>query len=180
MTRASLLRAAGVTAAAAAAATIAGTEPAAAAPAGKPREHPNVTLIRKYYEAYGAGDLQALRSRFFARDIIWTIPGHHPLAGTKKGADEVLAFFRALGRAGFKAETIFLAADGDWVVDLHRGWSTTPSELDIIWALAFRVEQGRIAEAINYPGDQHAADAYFWKVFALADLPDRLHPRSRG
>ncbi|MFI0405632.1 nuclear transport factor 2 family protein [Actinomadura sp. 3N508] len=179
ISRASLLRAAGVTAAAAAAATIAGPEPAAAAPVGRPREHPNVSLIRKYYEAYGKGDLQALRTRFFARDITWTIPGHHPLAGTKEGPDEVLAFFKALGRAGFKAETIFLAADGDWVVDLHRGWSTKPEGLDITWALAFRVEEGRIAEAINYPGDQHAADAYFWKVFTLADLPDRLHPQAR-
>jgi len=27
-----------------------------------------------------------------ANDIAWTIPGHHPLAGTKRGIDEVLAF----------------------------------------------------------------------------------------
>ncbi|WP_433334339.1 nuclear transport factor 2 family protein [Spirillospora sp. CA-294931] len=171
ISRATVLRAVGASAAGLAAATVAG--PAAAA-ASTGREHPNVRLIRRYYAAYAAGDLTALREKFFAPGIEWTIPGHHPLAGTKKGVDEVLAFFAELARAGFKADPIFLAADGDWVVDLHRGWSTTPAGLDLTWALAFRIEKGRIAAAVNYPGDQHAADAFFWKTYPLAPLPDRL------
>ncbi|MEU4602656.1 hypothetical protein AB0F43_06730 [Kribbella sp. NPDC023972] len=81
--------------------------------------------------------------------------------------------FAALARAGFRAEPIFLAADGVWVVDL-RGWSTTPAGLDLTWALAFRIQNDRIAEAINYPGDQHAADNYFWRTYPLAPLPTRL------
>jgi ketosteroid isomerase-like protein len=144
-----------------------------AAAAGTGREHPNVALIRRYYQAYGTGDLNALRP-FFAADIRWTIPGHHPLAGTKKGVEEVLAFFRELGRAGFRAETLCVAADGEWVVDLHRGWSTAPAGLDILWTLAFRIRGQRIVEAVNFPGDQHAADAFFWRVYPLAPLPDRL------
>ncbi|MFG1704291.1 nuclear transport factor 2 family protein [Nonomuraea sp. M3C6] len=173
MSRANLLRAAGATAAGIALTAATGTAAAASS-----REHPNVKLIRDYYAAYGEGDLEALRRRFFAPDIQWTIPGHHPLAGTKKGVEEVLAFFAELGRAGFRADPIALAPDGDWVIDLHRGWSTTPKGLDITWALAFRIRGGRIVEAINYPGDQHAADAYFWRVFPLAKLPDRLAPRA--
>ncbi|MEV5831205.1 hypothetical protein AB0L25_37135 [Spirillospora sp. NPDC052242] len=66
-----------------------------------------------------------------------------------------------------------MAADGDWVVDLHRGWSTTPAGLDITWALTFRIRRGRIVEAVNYPGDQHAADAFFWRVHPLAPIPGR-------
>ncbi|MFD1148523.1 nuclear transport factor 2 family protein [Saccharothrix hoggarensis] len=137
------------------------------------QDHPNVELIRRFYQAYGSGDLAALKA-VFAEDIRWTIPGHHPLSGTKAGADEVVAFFGELAKAGFKAEPIFLAADGDWVVDLHRGWSTNPEGLDITWALAFRVADGRIAEAINFAADQHAADAYFWRKYELAAVPDRL------
>ncbi|MGK5554471.1 nuclear transport factor 2 family protein [Actinomadura kijaniata] len=175
ISRTTLLRAAGVSAAGMAAVALSSREAAATPPAA---EHPNVTLIRGYYAAYAANDLRALRDRFFAPDIRWTIPGHHPLAGVKRGVDEVLAFFAELARAGFRAEPIFLAADGPWVVDLHRGWSTTPRGLDTTWALAFRIERGRIAEAVNYPGDQHAADAYFWRVFPLAPLPDRLRPRA--
>lgn len=145
---------------------------ASAAPE-RTREHPNVTLIRRYYEAYGSGDLNAL-CRFFAPDIKWTIPGHHPLSGTKTGADEVIAFFGELGRAGFRAEVQYLAADGDWVVDLHRGWSTTPVGLDITWVLAYRIRDRQIAEAINFASDQHAADAFFWRQYPLAPIPDRL------
>ncbi|MFC0626429.1 nuclear transport factor 2 family protein [Kribbella deserti] len=168
ISRATLLRGAALTTAAALA--VPGTAYA------KRGEHPNVKLIRGYYEAYAANDLNAMRTRYFAPDIRWTIPGHHPLAGTKHGADEVLAFFAQLAKAGFRADPIFLAADGDWVVDLHRGWSTRPEGLDITWALAFRIKAGRIAEAVNYPSDQHAADAYFWRNYPLAPLPTRLAP----
>lgn len=168
LTRASLLRGLGVTAAGAAALL---TIPAAHA---EPNEqHPNVRLIQDYYAAYGSGDHAKLRG-LFAEDIRWTIPGHHPLSGIKSGVDEVLAFFAELGRAGFRAEPIFLAADNDWVLDLHRGWSTNPEGLDILWALAFRISNGRIAEAINFAADQHAADNYFWRVYKLAPIPERL------
>ncbi|GAA3882160.1 hypothetical protein GCM10022243_53440 [Saccharothrix violaceirubra] len=136
-------------------------------------EHPNVRLIKEYYSVYAEGNPAKLR-RFFSSDIKWTIPGHHPLAGTKQGVDEVLAFFRELAKAGFRAEPIFLAADGEWVVDLHRGWSTQPAGLDILWALAFRVRNRKIVEAVNFAGDQHAADQYFWKTCRLAPLPGRL------
>ncbi|WP_157253012.1 nuclear transport factor 2 family protein [Nonomuraea typhae] len=167
VTRAGVLRAAGAAAAGLTLASLSG-------PAAASGEHPNVRLVRDYYAAYAAGDLAALRERFFAPAIEWTIPGHHPLAGTKRGVDEVLAFFAQLGRAGFRAEPIALAADGDWVIDLHRGWSTRPKGLDLTWALAFRIRGGRIAAAINFPGDQHAADAFFWRVYPLAPIPDRL------
>lgn len=146
---------------------------AAPAASAATRENPNVKLIRRYYEVYGAGDLEALR-QFFAPDIRWTIPGHHPLAGTKTGAGEVLAFFAQLARAGFRAEILFLAADGDWVVDMHRGWSTTPAGLDITWTLAYRIRGGKIAEAVNFAADQHAADAFFWRQYPLAPIPGRF------
>lgn len=144
---------------------------APAAAAGN--EHPNVALIRRYYEVYGSGDLKALR-QFFAPDIRWTIPGHHPLAGTKTGADEVLAFFAQLAKSGFRAEILFLAADRDWVVDMHRGWSTTPEGLDITWTLAYRIRGRTIVEAVNFAADQHAADAFFWRQYPLARIPRRL------
>jgi uncharacterized protein len=99
---------------------------------------------------------------------------HHPLAGTKRGVDEVVAFFGQSGRAGFKGQTIFLEANDEWVVDLHRGWSEAGPGLDEMWALAFRIRDGKIAEAVNYPGNQHAADTFFWSVFRLKPLPDRL------
>lgn len=171
LSRADVLRGLGVTAVGVAAGSLLGAGTATATP--KPHEHPNVRLIKDYYAAYASGDVNRLRG-FFADDIRWTIPGRHPLSGTKVGADEVLAFFGQLAKAGFKADPIFLAADGDWVVDLHRGWSTAPEGLDITWALAFRIVDGRIAEAINFAADQAAADTYFWQNYELAAIPTRL------
>ena len=60
-------------------------------------------------------------------DIVWQIPGHHPLAGRKQGITEVLAFFDQLGKADFKAQPLVIAEQGDYVIDHHRGWSTKGS-----------------------------------------------------
>ena len=130
-----------------------------------------------YYTAYGTGDLENLRP-FFADDIVWRIPGQHPLVGDKQGADEVIAFFGQLGESSFGAEPIAFALDTEtgWVIDLHRGFSTTGEEpqLDITWALAFRVEDGQIHEAINFAFDQAAANAFFWNNYDLKPIPERL------
>ncbi|PSL56933.1 hypothetical protein B0I31_103693 [Saccharothrix carnea] len=171
LSRADVLRGLGATAVGVVAGSLLGTGTASATV-----DHPNVKLIKDYYAAYASGDVAALR-RFFADDIRWTIPGHHPLSGTKVGIDEVLAFFAELAEAGFRAEPIFLAADGDWVVDLHRGWSTRPAGLDITWALAFRIRARRIVEAVNFAADQHAADRFFWQAYPLAPIPNRLAAR---
>ena len=68
-------------------------------------------------------------ARSSAPNLVWNLPGHHPLAGTKNGPDEVLAFFAALRRANIQV-TLDPAADpatgidtfGDsTVVEVHRG-----------------------------------------------------------
>ena len=79
-------------------------------------EHPNVAVVQRYYEAYGASDIESIRNEIFAPDITWTIPGHHPLAGTKHGADEVFAFFEQLNQAKFQAEVLFLGGNDNYVV----------------------------------------------------------------
>ena len=50
-------------------------------------EH-KLATIGAFFEAYGAGDRNGSAAAL-ADDIEWTIPGHHPLSGTKTGIDEV-------------------------------------------------------------------------------------------
>ena len=57
-----------------------------AAMAASPEE--NRQVIADYYAAYATGDMSQVTA-FFADDIQWHIPGHHPLAGTKRGKEEV-------------------------------------------------------------------------------------------
>lgn len=129
--------------------------------------------IQALFAAYAAKDVAAVRD-VMADDIAWTIPGHHPLAGTKRGIEEVLAFFDQLARANFQAQPLVIAEHGDYVVDHHRGWSDQAGGLDLTWCLVFRFEDGRIQEVTNFCSDQHQADLFFWKVYALKPIPGRL------
>lgn len=145
-----------------------------------------IEVVQRFYAAYAANDLDGIRATL-AGDVAWTIPGHHPLAGTKHGADEIVAYFGQLQRAGFQAEVVALAASGEWVIDLHRGWGGVGEDrIDMRWVLAYRVAAGRIAEVQNFAADQHAADLFFWRVWGdeLRPIPDRLRrqdtPSGRG
>lgn len=132
----------------------------------KMQKHPNVQLIERYYAAYGRGDIAYLKANIFAPDIKWIIPGHHPLAKTYHGVDEVVGFFEALKKGGFKAETYFLEANDNYVVDMHRGWGEARGhKVDQRWCLVFKIKDGKIIEAQNFPGDQHEADAFFNAVY---------------
>ncbi|UIY29834.1 hypothetical protein LZK73_02970 [Neorhizobium galegae] len=66
-------------------------------------------------------------------------------------------------------------ADENWVIDMHRGWSNRDgANVDTVWVLAFRIEDGKIKEARNFSYDQAAADSFFWQAYQLKPLPDRL------
>lgn len=142
---------------------------------------PKLAAIEAFFAAYAEHDREGI-ARVLADDITWTIPGHHPLAGTKQGIEEVMAFFDALAHAGFKAETFFLQASEEYVVDIHRGYSTAGTgKVDTTWALVWHFDaEGKVDRVINLSGDQHQMDAFVWANFPLAPLPDRLAPAGDG
>lgn len=142
---------------------------------------PKLRAIEHFFDAYAAGDREAIGS-VLASDVEWTIPGHHPLSGTKIGIDEVLAFFDELATAGFEAEPLFLEASHDYVVDVHRGYTTKGVGLvDTTWALVWHFDSdNRVDRVINLSGDQHQMDAFVWANFTLKPLPDRLDTSRAG
>jgi ketosteroid isomerase-like protein len=158
-----------VQAAALTAALLTGAETMAASP------EENIKVVQDFFTAYGAGDLEGI-AEVMDENVMWHIPGRHPLSGTKKGRDEVLAFFAQLGVAGFKAEPIYFGADETHVVDIHRGWSNADGKpnVDTTWALLYRIEDGKIVEATNLSADQAAANTFFWSQYELAPVPERL------
>jgi uncharacterized protein len=140
---------------------------------------PKLAAIESFFEAYSRDDRAGIAA-VLADDVEWTIPGHHPLSGTKRGIDEVMAFFAALGVAGFRADTYFLESNDEYVVDIHRGYSTLgEGSVDTTWALVWHFDgTGKVDRVINLSGDQHQMDAYIWANFPLKPLPDRLASRS--
>jgi uncharacterized protein len=126
---------------------------------------PNVALVQAFYEAYAADDVERMKREVFAADVTWAIP------------EEIAAYFAQLPRASFQAEPLVIAAEGDYVVDVHRGWASyEEANLDMHWVLVYRIENGRIKEVENYAADQHAADLFFTRVWGeqLKPIPDRL------
>lgn len=137
----------------------------------------NVELVQRFFQCYGSGDLDTMKRDILAEDVTWIIPGHHPLAGIKRGADEIVQYFATIAKADFKAEVISLSASEHHVVDVHRGWGAYGEyTVDMNWVLVYQIRDGRIQSAQNFAADQHAADLFFWNVWGdqLKPVPDRL------
>ncbi|MEU0688391.1 nuclear transport factor 2 family protein [Streptomyces uncialis] len=136
---------------------------------------PKIEAIERFFAAYAANDVDGI-AQVLAENVEWTIPGHHPLAGTKRGIDEVRAFFEQLAKTGFQAAPLFLEANEEYVVDVHRGWSTEGvGQVDTTWALIWHFgADGKVDHVVNLSADQHQMDAFVWANFDLAPLPGRL------
>jgi uncharacterized protein len=136
---------------------------------------PKLEAIDAFFAAYASYDLDQMR-KVLADDVEWTIPGHHPLSGTKRGVEEVAAFFTQLGKAGFQADPLFLETNDEYVVDIHRGWTTEGvGQVDTLWALVWHFNaDGKVDRVVNLSGDQHQMDAFVWSNYPLAPIPARL------
>ena len=58
---------------------------------------------------------------------------------------------------------MILAANDNYVIDAHRGWSNTDSgeNIDLNWVLLYQIEGGKIKRVQNFSGDLYASDAFF-------------------
>ncbi len=133
-------------------------------------------VVAKMYECFNRGDLDTIRKDVFAPDIEWRLPGRHPLAGTKHGAEEVLAFFGQLVKSGIHVD---LTGIHDWgddtVVEVHRGYGTAgDSKLDGINCTHYHIKNGKIQDVQVYVSNQYALDDFFNVVYAYKPIPDRL------
>ena len=137
----------------------------------------NVELVQRMYECFNRGDMDTIRKEIFAPDLIWRLPGHHPLSGTKNGAEEVIAFFEQLNRSGIQVDLIGMDTFGeDTVVEVHRGHGTASNGavLDANNCTHYQIRDGRIANVQVYISDQHTVDQFFNAVYTLKPIPDRL------
>lgn len=134
----------------------------------------NVAIVKQFFKYYEKGDIVGMRE-IMSNDVEWHVPGRHPLAGVKKGVEEVIAYYKQLQKANFRAEVMILEGNEHYVIDCHRGWAKVGNaRLEINWVLLYKIENGKIRSMITFPEDQHAADDFFWKVYKLKDIPDRL------
>ncbi|HLZ57023.1 MAG TPA: nuclear transport factor 2 family protein [Ktedonosporobacter sp.] len=138
----------------------------------------SLAVVQKMYECFNRGDMETIKKEVFAPDIVWNLPGRHPLAGTKHGADEVLAFFGQLGKVGIRVDLIGLDQfHEDTVVEVHHGYSQAPingAKLDAYNCTHYQVVNNKIQNVQVYLSDQYGADNFFWAAFELKGIPGRL------
>jgi ketosteroid isomerase-like protein len=132
-------------------------------------QHPNVTLINNFFQAYAAYDLKEIE-KILSPDIQWHIPGIHPFSGTKTGIPEVLGYFKALGQFDFKAKPIVLGVNDDYVIDCHLNWSNGKEgeNTSFMSCLLWKFSNGKVVEVYNFQQDQHLVDNFFNNTQKLA------------
>jgi ketosteroid isomerase-like protein len=130
-----------------------------------PTEHPNVALLRDFYDAFGAADRDRL-SALMAPDLVWHFPGTSPISGDWRGVDGLLGGIREIamtmgqGHNGF--ELLHVTAGEGFAITVHRDtYSGEGNHLDLRYALYVRLEDGRMAEVWEIPFDQAENDRYY-------------------
>ena len=115
-------------------------------------------------EAFNAGDLSAVQE-LLSEDLVYTLPGRSPLAGTTHGIAEHLQMLKsARDHSGgtLKLTPTALAVDGEhlfvWgAISARRG----ERKLDAPHCVVFRFQDGKIVEGRTVPTDLYAFDE-FW------------------
>jgi ketosteroid isomerase-like protein len=127
--------------------------------------HVNEELVREGYARFATGDVEALKSQYFAPDIVWHFPGHNPFSGDVDGVDAVLGWLgRSVQATGgtFRIDIHDVVANDEHAVALVRATAQRDGKsLDDNSVQVFHIADGKVTEVWTYPTDQEAADA-FW------------------
>jgi ketosteroid isomerase-like protein len=128
-------------------------------------EHPNATLMREFFAAFGPPDVGRLRE-LTSPDLVWVFPGTSAIAGEYHGIDEVLGGIRHVamtlgqGKNGFELLEVY--ANDHSAVTVHRDfYQGDDNSLDLRYVLYVRIADGRITEIHEIPFDQAENDRYY-------------------
>jgi ketosteroid isomerase-like protein len=126
--------------------------------------HPNEELMRRGFDAFGRGDMDALRE-LFDPEIAYHVPGRNPLAGDYHGPDQVLGLFGRIFEVSggtFRAELHDAVANDEHAVALFtaRG-QREGATLEDRQVLVCHARDGRLVEVWLQATDLHELDAFF-------------------
>lgn len=136
----------------------------------------NIEVVEKMYHCFKTGDLATLKAEVLDENIVWDLPGHNPLAGTKHGIAEVLAFLGRLKSLGAQVEPLGMGElNSGGVVEVYRAHGEVNSvKLQAFNCNYYTIRDGKITEVRVLMADQHGYDAFAWAAVPLKPLPDRL------
>lgn len=124
----------------------------------------NEAVVRSLFDAFARKEGLALRD-LFARDAVWVVPGASVMAGTYRGRDEIFRFLARLPKetdGTYGSSLIDVLASDERAAALYRATGVRRGRrLDLVQLLLFRLDAGRIVEALALPSDAGTFDA-FW------------------
>jgi ketosteroid isomerase-like protein len=128
---------------------------------GHPAEHPNATAYRRAAAAFRAGDLAAVQA-LVDEEVVWHVPGGHPLARDYQGHAELLGFLTACAALGFWLAEHDVFGNDEHVCALSEmGARRTGVDASTRVVSVFHFRDGRQLERWFYPEDSEAWDAIF-------------------
>ena len=126
--------------------------------------HPNADVIRKGFDAFVRGNMEAARS-ISRPDVVWHVSGGGPLSGEYRGFDAIARWGgRLLERSGgtFVEELVDIVANDVWAVQIsdyraeRNGRRIQDRSVNV-----YHMVEGRVAERWAYFSDVKGFDE-FW------------------
>ena len=141
-------------------------------------EHPNATAYRRAATAFRARDLATIAD-LVDPNVVWHVPGEHPLAGDYRGRDEVLRFLEQVSALGFVLTEEDVFGNDQHVCALSRMGARRPGlEVTTRVVSIFRFHDQRQLERWIYPDDLAVWNAIFTDE-SSAPLKVRDRPADR-
>jgi len=124
-------------------------------------DHPHAIAYRRTADAFRAADLDVVES-LVAPEVVWHVPGDHPMAGTIEGREALLAWFARLKGIGFWiVECDVFASDQHVCAVSTMGARRDDVDVQTRVISIFRYRDGRQVERWLYPDDTAAWNAIF-------------------
>src|SRR6266536_929445 len=126
---------------------------------GATEVHPNVVAYRRAADAFRAGDLQTIQDDLVTEDVVWHVPGNHPLAGDIRDAEALGKWGQEVARLGFWLKEHDVFGNDEHVCALsYMGAKRDGVEVETRVVSIFHFEDGRQKERWFYPEDTDAWD----------------------
>jgi uncharacterized protein len=127
-------------------------------------EHPNVTVVREGFEAFGRGDT-AWMDQHLADDVVWHVGGNSKWAGAYQGKARVLEYFASQARATggpTSAEIHDILGNDDHVVVLGSASASAADGSGAEWKYVqvFHVKDGKAPEVWGLAENDAAVDPF--------------------
>ena len=124
-------------------------------------EHPNALAYRRTADAFRSGDQLGLAA-LIAVDVVWHVPGTHPMAGDVQGRDHLLEWLGRLRPKGFWLVEHDVFGNDEHVCALSvMGAQRSGVDVRTRVVSVFHFRDGQQLERWFYPEDAAAWDEIF-------------------